>query len=54
MAFDALVRFELGGKKKYGNLIATTERGFEISELEGSLTEGFAASGKDVIIITKV
>lgn len=54
MSFDALVRFNFGGQVKYGNLVATSETGFKVAELEGSLEEGFAPSGGEVTTVTKV
>ncbi|CZR68754.1 related to bifunctional 4-hydroxyphenylacetate degradation enzyme [Phialocephala subalpina] len=54
MAFDALVRYQAGGKTYYGNLVEVSSAGFKVTKLNGDLTEGFSASGEDAITVTKL
>lgn len=52
--FNALVRFEIEGKPYYGNLVETTDVGFQVTKLTGSLVEGFIPDGTKVYTVAKV
>jgi hypothetical protein len=54
MAFDKLVRFERNGKISYGNLVGITDDGFQVTKLEGGISEGFRSLGDEVIHVEKV
>ena len=54
MPFDALVRFEDGSQVSYGNLLETTNGGYKVARLNGTLVDGFTSAGTDSILVKKV
>jgi hypothetical protein len=54
MTFDKLVRFEHNGEVSYGNLIGSADGGFQVTQLEGGISEGFRTAGGQIFHIEKV
>ena len=54
MAFDKLVRFEHNGEVSYGNLVGNADGGFQVTKLEGGISEGFRTAGDTVFHTEKV
>lgn len=53
MGFQKLVRFEEDGSSHYGNLINTSQGGYEVEKLTGNLEKGFQPT-KQVVTVSKV
>jgi len=54
MAFSKLVRFEHGGRVSFGDLVESSENGFTVNELSGSLAEGFSSTSSEPIVVQKL
>lgn len=54
MSFDKLVRFEHNGEVSYGNLVGSSDGGFQVTKLEGGIREGFRSAGDEIIHVDKV
>lgn len=54
MVFDKLVRFEHNGEVSYGNLVGSSDSGFQVTRLEGGIREGFRSAGDEIIHVEKV
>lgn len=54
MSFDALVRFEDGNQVSYGNLVETTNGGYKVVRLNGTLADGFTSAGTNSVLVKKV
>ncbi|CZR49039.1 uncharacterized protein FPRO_12476 [Fusarium proliferatum ET1] len=53
MGFQKLVRFEEDGSSHYGNLINTSQGGYEVEKLTGNLEKGFQPT-KQVVTVSKL
>jgi hypothetical protein len=54
MAFDKLVRFEHNGEVSYGNLVGSADGKFQVTKLEGGISEGFRPAGDPIFLVEKV
>jgi hypothetical protein len=54
MAFDRLARFEHEGATHYGDLVETTEEGYLVKKLNGSITDGFTSTSGDAVLVENV
>lgn len=52
--FERLVRYEDHGYVHYGNLVEVDKMGFKVQRLEGSIEQGFRASGDDAMLVSNV
>jgi hypothetical protein len=44
MSFNALVRYDDGGKAVYGDLLQITPEGYKVAKFNGNIAEGFTSA----------
>jgi hypothetical protein len=54
MGFDKLVRFKIEDKIYFGDLVGTSNDGFQVKKLKGGLEEGFESAGDEIIHVSRV
>ncbi|OAL43999.1 hypothetical protein IQ07DRAFT_664497 [Pyrenochaeta sp. DS3sAY3a] len=54
MTFARLVRYAHNGATHYGNLVESTENGFLVQRLAGSVTEGFTEASEEKILVDRL
>ena len=54
MGFHKLVRCEVDGTARYGDLLESSEKGFRVALLNGSLADGLIDAGAEPVIVKKV
>lgn len=54
MTFARLVRYAHNGATHYGNLVESTEKGFYVQRLAGSVTAGFTKISEERILVERV
>ncbi|KAL6405664.1 bifunctional 4-hydroxyphenylacetate degradation enzyme [Ilyonectria robusta] len=54
MGFQKLVRYEQDDNVHYGELLETSDDGFKVAKLNGSIADGFSTANAEPITVKKV
>ncbi|KAH6972737.1 hypothetical protein BKA56DRAFT_734568 [Ilyonectria sp. MPI-CAGE-AT-0026] len=54
MGFQKLVRYEQDGNVHYGELLETSDDGFKVAKLSGSIADGFSTTNAEPITVKKL